>query len=309
MLLRAKKPARRSGLRRSSPCAVSRARPPGKPGDLRGGGGGTVTAWSVRGPPTAKDRGYGDAGRKDGSLTAPSAAGRAPGASCEPRRERHVLNPQTRRRRRRCRRSRRSSRATRSRPPPAPTGPTKTTGDVAPSADRSPVGSRPNPEPVADAWGTLSADVQDEYDPLRPNSYRTRFAPAGRRRAEEEAEAREAGLILEGQRGARGVSFDGVARPRMERAERLGRGGVSQTRPLGDSKTEASTSGATAAGDGERTGTGTGRPGRPLRGRSRSETVPAASHPAAGPGMSAAQRMMMKMGWKEGQGLGKSDRE
>ena len=62
----------------------------------------------------------------------------------------------------------------------------------------------PTPEPVADAWGTLSADVEDEYDPLRPNSYEDAVRARERRRAEEEeAEAREARrLILEGQRAA-----------------------------------------------------------------------------------------------------------
>ena len=80
---------------------------------------------------------------------------------------------------------------------------------------------------------------------------------------------------------------------------------------LGDSKTkEASTSGATAtAAVRDKTGYA-GTWGTMSAAAPRDEYVPP-SRPAAYEALvkARAQRMMMKMGWKEGQGLGKRTRE
>lgn len=274
--------------------------------------------------PTAKDSGStGDAKtpgkdvKSDGTVGSWSGAGsklRAP-----PRKPATMLNPQMLKAQAAALRAQQAKLARDREQASArtPTGPTKTTGDVAPSADpASPVEApEPTPEPVADAWGTLSADVEDEYDPLRPNSYEDAVRARERRRAEEEeAEAREARrLILEGQRAALAKVKElrrGGAPPDRSVLNVSGEEAFLRRAQLGDSKTkEASTSGATATGTGTGTGTWTGTtlgttPPGTLPG---SETVPAASASGGGAGMSAAQRMMMKMGWKEGQGLGKSD--
>lgn len=274
--------------------------------------------------PTAKDSGStGDAKtpgkdvKPDGTVGSWSGAGsklRAP-----PRKPAAMLNPQMLKAQAAALRAQQAKLARDREQASArtPTGATKTTGDVAPPADPAgPVEApEPTPEPLADAWGTLSADVEDEYDPSRPNSYEDAARARERRRAEEEeAEAREARrLILEGQRAALAKVKElrrGGAPPDRSVLNVTGEEAFLRRAQLGNSKTkEASTSGATATG----TGTlGTTPPGTlgttpetgTVPGR---ETVPAASASGGGAGMSAAQRMMMKMGWKEGQGLGKSD--
>lgn len=274
--------------------------------------------------PTAKDSGStGDAKtpgkdvKPDGTVGSWSGAGsklRAP-----PRKPAAMLNPQMLKAQAAALRAQQAKLARDREQASArtPTGATKTTGDVAPPADPAgPVEApEPTPEPLADAWGTLSADVEDEYDPSRPNSYEDAARARERRRAEEEeAEAREARrLILEGQRAALAKVKElrrGGAPPDRSVLNVTGEEAFLRRAQLGNSKTkEASTSGATATGTGA---LGTTPPGTlgttpetgTVPGR---ETVPAASASGGGAGMSAAQRMMMKMGWKEGQGLGKSD--
>ena len=272
--------------------------------------------------PTAKDSGStGDAKtpgkdvKSDGTVGSWSGAGsklRAP-----PRKPAAMLNPQMLKAQAAALRAQQAKLARDREQASArtPTGATKTTGDVAPPADPAgPVEApEPTPEPLADAWGTLSADVEDEYDPSRPNSYEDAARARERRRAEEEeAEAREARrLILEGQRAALAKVKElrrGGAPPDRSVLNVTGEEAFLRRAQLGNSKTkEASTSGATATGTGT-PGTGTLGTGTGTVGTTPPGTVPGRETvPAASAGMSAAQRMMMKMGWKEGQGLGKSD--
>ena len=141
----------------------------------------------------------------------------------------------------------------------------------------------------AAAWGTLSADVEDEYVPSRPNSYEACAQKREFARASEAArEAREAQrLVLEGQRAA------------LARAREATRGAA----PADRSASEVSGEEARAAVETRDAGAGGAGEGP----SSAAHPIPPPPPPPPERKLTPAEKMMMKMGWKEGQGLGKSD--
>ena len=139
----------------------------------------------------------------------------------------------------------------------------------------------------AGTWGTMSAAVEDEYVPSRPNSYEALVKARAETRAREEIEtAREARrLVLEGQRAARaalrratsgGTVGCGSASDRLRMLDVTGEEAFARRATLGKSRTEGADRSAAATGGG-------------------------------GGGESLAMKMMKKMGYKEGRGLGKND--
>ena len=139
----------------------------------------------------------------------------------------------------------------------------------------------------AGTWGTMSAAVEDEYVPSRPNSYEALVKARAETRAREEIEtAREARrLVLEGQRAARaalrratsgGTVGCGSASDRLHMLDVTGEEAFARRATLGKSRTEGADRSAAATGGG-------------------------------GGGESLAMKMMKKMGYKEGRGLGKND--
>jgi splicing factor 45 len=138
----------------------------------------------------------------------------------------------------------------------------------------------------AGTWGTMSAAVEDEYVPSRPNSYEALAKARAETRAREEIEtAREARrLVLEGQRAAR------AALRRATSGGTVGCGSASdRLRMLDVTGEEAFARRATL-----------GKPGTEGADRSAAAT-------GGGGGESLAMKMMKKMGYKEGRGLGKND--
>ena len=138
----------------------------------------------------------------------------------------------------------------------------------------------------AGTWGTMSAAVEDEYVPSRPNSYEALVKARAETRAREEIEtAREARrLVLEGQRAARaalrratsgGTVGCGSASDRLHMLDVTGEEAFARRATLGKSRTEGADRSAAATG--------------------------------GGGGESLAMKMMKKMGYKEGRGLGKND--
>lgn len=146
----------------------------------------------------------------------------------------------------------------------------------------------------AGTWGTMSAAVEDEYVPSRPNSYEALARARAETRAREEIEtAREARrLVLEGQRAARAA---------MRRAASGGAGGFGSERDrlrlLDVTGEEAFARRATFGASGARGSGGDGKSG----------TEGAAVRSAGAGGESLGMKMMKKMGYKEGRGLGKND--
>ena len=139
----------------------------------------------------------------------------------------------------------------------------------------------------AGTWGTMSAAVEDEYVPSRPNSYEALAKTRAETRAREEIEiAREARrLVLEGQRAARaalrratsgGTVGCGSASDRLRMLDVTGEEAFARRATLGKPGTEGADRSAAATGGG-------------------------------GGGESLAMKMMKKMGYKEGRGLGKND--
>lgn len=153
----------------------------------------------------------------------------------------------------------------------------------------------------AGTWGTMSAAIEDEYVPSRPNSYEALAKKRAETRAREEIEtAREARrLVLEGQRAARAA---------LRRAASGGTGGLysgRDRRELDVTGEEAFARRATLGARGARVGDGTsGTSGTSgTEGADRS----AAAEQSGGGGESLAMKMMKKMGYVEGRGLGKND--
>ena len=153
----------------------------------------------------------------------------------------------------------------------------------------------------AGTWGTMSAAIEDEYVPSRPNSYEALAKKRAETRAREEIEtAREARrLVLEGQRAARAA---------LRRAKAGGTGGLysgRDRRELDVTGEEAFARRATLGAHGARVGDGTsGTSGTSgTEGADRS----AAAEQSGGGGESLAMKMMKKMGYVEGRGLGKND--
>ena len=148
----------------------------------------------------------------------------------------------------------------------------------------------------AGTWGTMSAAVEDEYVPSRPNSYEALAKTRAETRAREEIEtAREARrLVLEGQRAARAA---------LRRAVSGGTGGLysgRDRRELDVTGEEAFARRATLGAHGARVGDGTSE-------SSGTEGADRSAAASGGGGESLAMKMMKKMGYVEGRGLGKND--
>jgi splicing factor 45 len=148
----------------------------------------------------------------------------------------------------------------------------------------------------AGTWGTMSAAIEDEYVPSRPNSYEALAKTRAETRAREEIEtAREARrLVLEGQRAARAA---------LRRAVSGGNGGLysgRDRRELDVTGEEAFARRATLGAHGARVGDGTSE-------SSGTEGADRSAAASGGGGESLAMKMMKKMGYVEGRGLGKND--
>lgn len=148
----------------------------------------------------------------------------------------------------------------------------------------------------AGTWGTMSAAIEDEYVPSRPNSYEALAKTRAETRAREEIEtAREARrLVLEGQRTARAA---------LRRAVSGGTGGLysgRDRRELDVTGEEAFARRATLGAHGARVGDGTSE-------SSGTEGADRSAAASGGGGESLAMKMMKKMGYVEGRGLGKND--
>lgn len=149
----------------------------------------------------------------------------------------------------------------------------------------------------AGTWGTMSAAVEDEYVPSRPNSYEALAKARAETRAREEIEiAREARrLVLEGQRAAR------AALRRATSGGTVGCGSASdRLRMLDVTGEEAFARRATLGAHGARVGDGTSE-------SSGTEGADRSAAASGGGGESLAMKMMKKMGYVEGRGLGKND--
>jgi splicing factor 45 len=148
----------------------------------------------------------------------------------------------------------------------------------------------------AGTWGTMSAAIEDEYVPSRPNSYEALAKTRAETRAREEIEtAREARrLVLEGQRAARAA---------LRRAVSGGTGGLysgRDRRELDVTGEEAFARRAALGAHGARVGDGTSE-------SSGTEGADRSAAASGGGGESLAMKMMKKMGYVEGRGLGKND--
>jgi splicing factor 45 len=135
----------------------------------------------------------------------------------------------------------------------------------------------------------LSAQVEDEYVPSMPNSYEELAARRAERRHREEAETlREARrLVLEGQRAALFASRSGNDSRNRSELDVTGEEAFTRRAKLGGKRRDAFM--IRGVGDGGLAG---------------SANSPDA---LAGGGESLALKMMKKMGYKEGRGLGKND--
>jgi splicing factor 45 len=145
----------------------------------------------------------------------------------------------------------------------------------------------------AGTWGTMSAAIEDEYVPSRPNSYEALAKTRAETRAREEIEtAREARrLVLEGQRTARAA---------LRRAVSGGLYSGRDRRELDVTGEEAFARRATLGAHGARVGDGTSE-------SSGTEGADRSAAASGGGGESLAMKMMKKMGYVEGRGLGKND--
>jgi splicing factor 45 len=145
----------------------------------------------------------------------------------------------------------------------------------------------------AGTWGTMSAAIEDEYVPSRPNSYEALAKTRAETRAREEIEtAREARrLVLEGQRAARAA---------LRRAVSGGLYSGRDRRELDVTGEEAFARRATLGAHGARVGDGTSE-------SSGTEGADRSAAASGGGGESLAMKMMKKMGYVEGRGLGKND--
>ena len=170
---------------------------------------------------------------------------------------------------------------------------TEKSGDAQSGAHSAGPSGSQNAEPFVATWGTMSATIEDEYLPSVPNGYealaRSRAALRETEAMDTQREARR--LVLEGRR---------VARAALARAEAWKRGEgdrVSNRQSLDVTGEEAylarATLGNTHAGDTTiRDGIGETSSGDKTGAIKKDDF---------------AWRMMKKMGWKEGRGLGKQD--
>ncbi|XP_061360367.1 DNA-damage-repair/toleration protein DRT111, chloroplastic [Gastrolobium bilobum] len=153
----------------------------------------------------------------------------------------------------------------------------------------------------------VQSTVMEEYDPARPNDYEEY-------RRERKRKAREAEMMRELERRRQEEEEEEREREREKREKDLGGGGG------GDSSSRLNISGeeawkrraAMSGGGGGGAGAGAVPPRSPsppsnVDGFSIGKSDTGGLGVGAGGQMTAAQRMMAKMGWKEGQGLGKQE--
>eukprot|EP00873_Tetraselmis_striata_P005029 jgi/Tetstr1/425293/TSEL_015744.t1 len=167
-------------------------------------------------------------------------------------------------------------------------------------------GAAGRPGSAAGGMGSAPAS-STEYDPARPNDYQQVRAERERLREQAEAEAEKQAKLRE-------------AEERQAQEQRLVASSASAARPPAESRdTALNVSGEEAflrrgrlsrpGGGGSGDGGGAAMPPPPPLasglGLGASASGPTPS-PGGGGGMSAAARMMAKMGWKEGQGLGRT---
>lgn len=145
----------------------------------------------------------------------------------------------------------------------------------------------------------------EEYDPARPNDYEEY-------RRERKRKAREAEMMKELERRRQQEEEEEREREREREREKDYGGGDSRLNISGEEAWRRRMGMSSSGGGGGGAGTGAVPPRSPsppggVDGFSigKSETVGLGV--GAGGQMTAAQRMMAKMGWKEGQGLGKQE--
>ena len=140
----------------------------------------------------------------------------------------------------------------------------------------------------------VTSSVIEEYDPARPNDYEDY-------RREKKKKAMEAEMKRELDKRRHEEERD---RERQEREKERERDRFDQT-PLNISGEEAWKRRAAMSGGGGKLGRSSSPPGNNGFSMGTSET--SGLGVGAGGQMTAAERMMAKMGWKQGQGLGKSE--
>lgn len=170
------------------------------------------------------------------------------------------------------------------------------------------VSPAPIPSPAPDdvsqpALVGVQSTVMEEYDPARPNDYEEY-------RRERKRKAREAEMMKELERRRQQEEEEEREREREREREKDYGGGDSRLNISGEEAWRRRMGMSSGGGGGAGTGAVPPRSPSPPGGVDgfsigKSETVGLGV--GAGGQMTAAQRMMAKMGWKEGQGLGKQE--
>lgn len=166
------------------------------------------------------------------------------------------------------------------------------------------IGGGAVPEPSAATYGTLSAEVADEYQPGKPNSYEDVVRARARRVATEQAARTRERQRVELERQRRELEEE-------RRAARKREGTAPDRSSLNVTGEEAFARRATLRFG--KPGGGDVTAALPASGAGeveteRAERTPEPQKPPApvkDKGMTLAQKMMEKMGWKKGSGLGK----
>ncbi|OAY74963.1 DNA-damage-repair/toleration protein DRT111, chloroplastic [Ananas comosus] len=148
----------------------------------------------------------------------------------------------------------------------------------------------------------VTSTVIEEYDPARPNDYED-YKREKKRRAMEEEMKRE----LEKRRREEEEREREREKREREAAEREEKDYQSRSSSLNISGEEAWKRRAAMSGNVPRSGNRSPSPPPSGEGFSIGKSGSAGLGVGAGGQMTAAQRMMAKMGWKEGQGLGKQE--
>ncbi|KAL2642390.1 hypothetical protein R1flu_009977 [Riccia fluitans] len=178
---------------------------------------------------------------------------------------------------------------------------------------------RPPSPPPQPALVGASAAVDEEYDPARPNDYDEYCRERRRRKIEEEMRREVERRRIEEEEREREREKELQRQREMERERELEREKESapeRAAALHISGEEAwkrramlsaAARGGGAPADGSPAGARSPSPPRSAEGFSMGKSTSGGLGVGAGGQMTAAQRMMARMGWKEGQGLGKQE--